>query len=136
MFVLITFCDYHHLQHFQATMDSIHLYTSNAEVQSLDPHKSPRQRCLGWGWGSWQRYVGGHTTAKQKIFRALPPCKERRHSRVKDFDSTHFLNSSILLAWQCLWNPKMFSLRCQVSTWRMAQHGGVAAEVCTVYCDP
>ena len=29
---------------------------------------------------------GGHTTAKQKIFRALPLCKERRHSRVKDFE--------------------------------------------------
>ena len=35
-----------------------------------------------------------------------------------------FPNSSILLAWQCLWNPKLFSLRCQVSTWRLAQHGG------------
>ena len=107
------------------------LYTSNAEVQSLDPHKSPRQRCLGWGWGSWQRSPGvkwvwgGHTAAKQKIFRALPLCKERRQSRVKDFDSTHFLNSSILLALQCLWNPNMFLLRCQVSTWRMPQHGGV-----------
>ena len=42
-----------------------------------------------------------------------------------------FPNSSILLAWQCLWNPKTVLFCRQVSTWRMAQHGGVAADFCT-----
>ena len=84
------FCQSHPIMYLQ------HFHASNAEVQSLDPHRSPRQRCLGWVWGSWQRSRrvkwewGGHTTAKQKkMFRAWPLCKERRQSRVKDFDGTH-----------------------------------------------
>ena len=108
------FCQSYPIFIFSISMLSWNLLysTSNAEVQSLDPHRSPRQRCLGWGWGSWQRSRGvkrewrGHTTAKQKNISRGCFAKSAGRAESKLLIAHIFPNSSILLAWQCLWNPK------------------------------
>jgi len=67
---------------------------------------------------------GAYHSQAEKRFGRCRFAKSAGRAESKILIAHIFPNSSILLAWQCLWNPKLFSLRCQVSTWRLAQHGG------------
>ena len=118
-----------YLQHFHATMESMFYIKCRSAVTGSPQITKTALSWVGLGfvakvpWG--EMGVGGayHSQA-EKCFGHCRFAKSAARPESKILIAHIFPNSSILLAWQCLWNPKQFSLRCQVSTLRMAQHGG------------
>ena len=91
------FCQSHpimYLQHFHAIVESFILHQMQ-KCSHWIPTDHQDSAVLG-GFGvrgkgpvGWNGSGGGVPQPSRKVFRALPLCKERRPSRVKDFDSTH-----------------------------------------------
>ena len=136
------FCQSHHpivyLQHFHAILESFIFYIKcrSAVIGSPQITKTALS-WVGWAWRSWQRSRevrwewGAYHNQAEKCFGHCRFAKSAGRAESEILIAHIFPNSSILLAWQCLWNPKTVLFCRQVSTWRMAQHGGVAADFCT-----
>ena len=119
-----------YLQHFHAIVESFIFYIKMQKCSHWIPTDHQDSAVLG-GVGvrgkipKGEMGVGGayHNQAEKYIGRGRF-AKSAGRAESKILIAHIFPNSSILLAWQCLWNPKTVLFCRQVSTWRSAQHGG------------
>ena len=127
------FCQSHpimYLQHFHAILESFIFYIKCRSAVTGSPQIT--KTALSWvGLGFVAKVPRGETGVEgayhsqaEKCFGHCRFAKSAGRAESKILIAHIFPNSSILLAWHSLWNPKTVIFCRQVSTWRMAQHGG------------